>query len=50
MLPVDFERPRDIPALRRDARFGELAYEVWNALRDEVVRTQANARTGGQAP
>lgn len=50
MLPVDFERPRDIPALRRDARFGELAYEVWNALRDEVVRTQANASTGGQAP
>jgi len=43
VLPVAFDRPRDIPALRRDARFGELAYEVWSALRDEVVRARAGS-------
>jgi len=47
MMPVGFARPRDIPALRRDARFGELAYEVWSALRDEVERARAGA--GGEA-
>ena len=40
MLPVEFKRPRNIPELRRDARFGELAYEIWGALRDEVVRAR----------
>jgi NitT/TauT family transport system ATP-binding protein len=39
-IPVDFKRPRNIPELRRDARFGELAYEIWSALRDEVVRAR----------
>ena len=44
VLPVDFKRPRNIPELRRDARFGELVYEVCSALRDEVLR----AREGRQ--
>jgi NitT/TauT family transport system ATP-binding protein len=39
-IPVEFKRPRNIPELRRDARFGELAYEIWSALRDEVVRAR----------
>jgi NitT/TauT family transport system ATP-binding protein len=40
VLPVDFKRPRNIPELRRDARFGELVYEIWSALRDEVLRAR----------
>ena len=40
MMPVDFKRPRNIPELHRDARFRELAYEIWSALRDEVVRAK----------
>ena len=31
-LTVDFERPRDIVALRRDKRFWDLTYEVWHLL------------------
>ena len=46
VVPVDFKRPRSIPELRRDARFGELVYDIWSALRDEVVR----AREQGAAP
>jgi NitT/TauT family transport system ATP-binding protein len=42
VMPVDFKRPRNIPELRRDAKFGELAYEIWSALRDEVVRARAD--------
>jgi NitT/TauT family transport system ATP-binding protein len=37
VLPVDFKRPRHIPELRRDASFGELVYDIWSALRDEVL-------------
>ena len=31
-LPVPFERPRDVVELRRDKRFWDLTYEVWNLL------------------
>ena len=40
VVPVDFKRPRHIPELRRDARFGELVYDIWSALRDEVSRAR----------
>jgi NitT/TauT family transport system ATP-binding protein len=40
VVPVDFKRPRNIPELRRDARFGELVYDIWSALRDEVLRAR----------
>lgn len=33
---VPFERPRNAVDLKRDARYGELNYEIWEALRDEV--------------
>ena len=38
VVPVDFKRPRNILELRRDARFSELVYDIWSALRDEVSR------------
>lgn len=31
-LPVPFERPRDVVEMRRDKRFWDLTYEVWNLL------------------
>ena len=33
---VPFERPRSVYELKRDPRFGELSYRVWETLRDEV--------------
>jgi NitT/TauT family transport system ATP-binding protein len=40
LVPVEFKRPRHIPELRRDARFGELVYDIWSALRDEVLHAR----------
>lgn len=31
-LPVPFERPREVVALRRDRRFWDLTYDVWRLL------------------
>jgi len=39
-VQVPFERPRDAVALRTDPRFSALFAEVWESLRDEVVRAQ----------
>jgi NitT/TauT family transport system ATP-binding protein len=38
---VPFERPRDAVALRTDPRFSALFAEVWEWLREEVMRAQA---------
>ncbi len=35
-VPVPFERPRNTVDLKRDASYGELNYQIWEALRDEV--------------
>jgi NitT/TauT family transport system ATP-binding protein len=48
IIPVDFKRPRNIPELRRDAKFGELAYEVWTTLRDEVLRAKEQEQRARQ--
>jgi len=40
VVAVEFKRPRQIPELRRDARFGELVYDIWSALRDEVLHAR----------
>ena len=47
VMNVDFPRPRDVTALRRQPAFGEHVYAVWTALRDEVLRArerEADAR------
>ena len=46
IIPIDFKRPRNIPELRRDAAFGERVYEIWGALRDEVVRAKEQEQQG----
>jgi NitT/TauT family transport system ATP-binding protein len=38
---VPFARPRSAYALKRDPRFGELTYEIWEVLRDEVSAAHA---------
>lgn len=40
-VPVPFERPRNAVDLKRSSAYGELNYQIWEALRDEVdaVRT-----------
>jgi NitT/TauT family transport system ATP-binding protein len=50
IIPVDFKRPRNIPELRRDAKFGELVYEVWGTLRDEVVRAKEQEQSRRARP
>ncbi len=40
VVPIDFKRPRDLPELRRDARFGEHVWNIWTVLRDEVERSR----------
>jgi NitT/TauT family transport system ATP-binding protein len=40
-LVIPFARPRQAYELKRDPRFGELTYTLWEALRDEVNAARA---------
>lgn len=40
-VPIPFARPRQTYELKRDPRFGELTYTLWEALRDEVNAARA---------
>ncbi|NJN83038.1 MAG: hypothetical protein HC802_12650 [Caldilineaceae bacterium] len=42
---VPFPRPRAVYELKRDPTFGELSYQIWELLRDEV-----NAARSGTLP
>ncbi len=46
-VDVPFERPRDVLDLRHRPEYGEMVYEIWQQLRDEVTRSQNNERTIG---
>src|SRR5437764_12507878 len=37
-LAIDFARPRAVYELKASPEFGELAFQVWSQLRDEVVK------------
>jgi NitT/TauT family transport system ATP-binding protein len=39
-VEVDFPRPRRVYELKADPRFGELAYHIWELLRDEVLKAK----------
>jgi NitT/TauT family transport system ATP-binding protein len=45
-ISIPFARPRSAYELMRNPQFGELTYEIWEALRDEVnsVRASEHAR------
>lgn len=46
-IDVPFERPRDVLALRHDPRYGEIVYDIWGQLKEEVdkAKKQTDART-----
>ena len=46
-VDVPFERPRDVLELRHQPEYGEIVYDIWQQLRDEVSQSQAQA---GAAP
>ena len=37
IIDVSLERPRNVLKLRHDPRYGEIVYEIWDHLRDEVM-------------
>jgi NitT/TauT family transport system ATP-binding protein len=44
LIDVPFERPRNVLELRAQPAYGELVYEIWGHLRDEVRRAKAQER------
>lgn len=47
VLDVPFERPRKVLELRAQPAYGELVYSIWEHLREEVARAQAQSSGGG---
>jgi NitT/TauT family transport system ATP-binding protein len=39
-ISVEFGRPREVYKLKASPRFGELAYHVWDLLKEEVMRSK----------
>lgn len=46
-VDVPFERPRDVLELRHQPEYGDIVYDIWQQLRDEVSQSQAQL---GAAP
>jgi NitT/TauT family transport system ATP-binding protein len=46
-IAVPFERPRSVPELRADARFGELTLRIWRSLEQSVKAVRQGS--GGKA-
>lgn len=46
-IDVPFERPRDVLQLRHQPAYGEIVYDIWSQLKEEVekAKQQADART-----
>ncbi|HWJ65289.1 MAG TPA: ABC transporter ATP-binding protein [Nocardioides sp.] len=45
-IDVPFERPRDVLQLRHEPQYGEIVYDIWSQLKEEVekAKQQADAR------
>jgi len=43
---IDLPRPREVYRMKATPRFGELAYAVWQELRDEVLRAKTTEDAG----
>ena len=41
VIDVSFPRPRKVLELRAQPAYGELVFEIWGHLRDEVQRAKA---------
>lgn len=46
-VEIPFGRPRDIIELRRDPRYGEITYHLWNLLERDAASAGAEAPTAG---
>jgi NitT/TauT family transport system ATP-binding protein len=44
-VDVPFERPRDVLELRHLTEYGDIVYDIWQQLRDEVSRSQKQQPT-----
>jgi NitT/TauT family transport system ATP-binding protein len=44
-LDVPFERPRDVLGLRHQPEYGDMVYQIWQQLRDEVNASQKSVGT-----
>jgi NitT/TauT family transport system ATP-binding protein len=44
LVDVPFERPRDVVGLRHRPEYGDMVYEIWGHLRDEVNASQRAVR------
>jgi NitT/TauT family transport system ATP-binding protein len=43
-VPIPFERPRDVFELRRDSRYGEITYQLWQLLRLPAAASEPDAQ------
>ncbi|WP_369046562.1 ABC transporter ATP-binding protein [Sinomonas sp. P10A9] len=41
LVDIPFERPRSVLELRRQPEYGEMIYDIWGSLKDEVMGTAA---------
>jgi NitT/TauT family transport system ATP-binding protein len=48
-IRVDFARPREVYKLKATPEFGQLAYEVWELLKEEVMRAKQLEAAGVEA-
>jgi len=46
IIDVPFPRPRNVLELRATPAYGELVYDIWGQLRDEVVHAKADEAAG----
>lgn len=42
IMSVPFSRPRDVIQLRADPRYGEMVYQIWGCLADEVQKARVD--------
>ena len=47
IVPVDLPRPRNVVELRHTPAYGELVYDIWAQLREEVDRARSREPGGG---
>jgi NitT/TauT family transport system ATP-binding protein len=46
LIDVPFARPREVLELRATPAYGELVYDIWGQLRDEVLTAKAEEAAG----
>ncbi len=47
---IDFPRPRGVYELKANPRFGEVAFHIWEQLKDEVLKAKEQERLANEEP